>query len=60
MHFMENTPPHAGVIQHMGATVGPLKADLKVPMIATHDVGAFAADALLRLDFQGCQAQELL
>jgi uncharacterized protein YbjT (DUF2867 family) len=59
-YFMENTLPQAGVIQKMGATAGPLKADLKVPMIATRDIGNFVADQLLRLDFRGHQAQELL
>jgi uncharacterized protein YbjT (DUF2867 family) len=29
-------------------------------MIATRDIGAFAAEALLRLDFRGKQTQELL
>jgi uncharacterized protein YbjT (DUF2867 family) len=58
-YFMENTLPQAGVIQQMGATAGPLKPDLKIPMIATQDIGAFAADALLRLDFRGYQTQEL-
>ncbi|MBV8865709.1 MAG: NmrA family NAD(P)-binding protein [Acidobacteriaceae bacterium] len=59
-YFMENTLPQAGVIQHMGATAGPLNADLKVPMIATRDIGNFAADELLRLEFRGHQTQELL
>ncbi len=58
-YFMENTLPQAGVIQQMGATAGPLEYALKIPMIATQDIGAFAADALLRLDFRGYQTQEL-
>jgi uncharacterized protein YbjT (DUF2867 family) len=59
-YFMENTLSQAGVIQQMGATAGPLNAGLKVPMIATRDIGAFAADELLRLEFRGHQTQELL
>ncbi len=59
-YFMENTLPQVSVIQHMGATAGPLRPDLKVQMIETRDIGAFAADALLRLDFKGFQTQELL
>jgi hypothetical protein len=59
-YFMENTLPQAGVIQKMGTTAGPLNADLKVPMIATRDIGIFAADQLLRLEFRGHQTQELL
>ncbi len=59
-YFMENTLPQAGVIQQMGATAGPLNADLKVPMIATRDIANFAADELLRLEFRGQQGRELL
>jgi uncharacterized protein YbjT (DUF2867 family) len=59
-YFMENTLGQAGVIRQMGATAGPLKAHLKIPMIATRDIGTFAADELLRLDFRGHQTQELL
>ena len=59
-YFMENTLPQATVIQHMGVAAGPLRPDLKVPMIETRDIGAYAADALLRLDFKGFQTQELL
>ncbi len=59
-YFMENTLPQATVIQQMGVTAGPLRPDLKVPMIDTQDIGTYAADALLRLDFKGFETQELL
>ena len=59
-YFMENTLPQAGVIRAAGAVIGPLRADLKLPMIATKDIGAIAADALLRLDFRGHLTRELL
>jgi uncharacterized protein YbjT (DUF2867 family) len=59
-YFMENTLPQAGVIQQMGATAGPLNGDLKIAMIATADIGTFAADELLRLEFRGHQTKELL
>lgn len=59
-YFMENTLPQAGAIRQMGVTSGPLKPDLKISMIAVRDIGPFAGDALLRLDFRGYQAQELL
>ena len=36
----------------MHSAVGPLRADLKVPMIATQDIGAAAADALTELTFR--------
>jgi uncharacterized protein YbjT (DUF2867 family) len=58
-YFMENTLGQAGMIGAMGSTGGPIRADLKLPMIATHDIGVFAADALLRLDFKGHQTREL-
>jgi uncharacterized protein YbjT (DUF2867 family) len=59
-YFMENTLPQARIIRSAGAVIGPLRADLKLPMIATQDIGAAAADALLRLDFRGHQTRELL
>jgi uncharacterized protein YbjT (DUF2867 family) len=58
-YFMENLLPQAGVIKSIGSMVGPLKQDLPLPMIATRDIGAFAAEALLRLDFVQKSAQEL-
>ena len=57
--FMENTLPQAAVISTMGFVGGPIRSDLKLPMIATRDIGTVAAEALLRLDFRGKQTQEL-
>ena len=59
-YFMENTLAQIGIIQTMNITAGPLRADLKIPMIATRDIGAAAADALAGLDFNGKQTHELL
>jgi uncharacterized protein YbjT (DUF2867 family) len=59
-YFMENTLAQIGVIQTMGMTAGPLRADLTMPMIATRDIGAAATDALSKLDFNGKQIRELL
>ena len=58
-YFMENTLSQVGVIQKMGISVGPLRPDLKLSMIASEDVGAVAADQLLRLDFQQKSTREL-
>ncbi len=58
-YFMENTLPQASAIHKMGYTVGPLHPDLKVPMIATRDIGTAAADALLH-PARGTQTRELL
>jgi uncharacterized protein YbjT (DUF2867 family) len=59
-YFMENLLPQVGIIQNFGMTGGPLRGDLKVAMIATQDIGAAAADALLKLDFTGQPTRELL
>jgi uncharacterized protein YbjT (DUF2867 family) len=58
-YFMENTLAQVGAIQAMGKGGGPLRPDLKLPMIATHDIGAAVAEALLQLDFEGKQTREL-
>ncbi len=59
VYFMENTFAQAGIIDAMQVAAGPLRPDLKVPMIATRDIGEAAAERLLRLDFKGKQAREL-
>ena len=59
-YFMENLLAQSAVIKSFGVVGGPLRGDLKVAMIATRDIGAAAADALLKLDFNGKQARELL
>ena len=56
---MENLLPQAGVIKSIGSLAGPVKADLPLPMIATRDIGAFAAEALSKLDFVGKSTHEL-
>jgi uncharacterized protein YbjT (DUF2867 family) len=59
-YFFENHLSVISMIQMMGILGGALKADLKIPMIATKDIGAFAAERLLKLDFNGKQTQDLL
>jgi uncharacterized protein YbjT (DUF2867 family) len=59
-YFMENTLGQAEAIRKMGYAVGPLRGDLKLPMIATSDIGNKAAELLLALDFKGRQTHELL
>jgi uncharacterized protein YbjT (DUF2867 family) len=58
-YFMENTLGQGAAIRAMGKTVGPLRGDLKLPLIATRDIGEVAADVLLKLDFNGRQTREL-
>ncbi|MGB9448529.1 MAG: hypothetical protein WBR26_26290 [Candidatus Acidiferrum sp.] len=59
-YFFENHLAGINMIQMMGVYGGALKGDLSVPMIATRDVGEYAARRLLKLDFKGKQRQELL
>jgi len=59
-YFMENTLAQAAIIRMMGSSAGPLRPDLKIPMIASRDIGTAAADALLQLSFRGKQTKELL
>ena len=59
-YFMENLLPQAGVIKSMGGMAGPVREDLPLPMIATRDIGAYAAEALLKSDFAGKSTHELL
>ena len=51
-YFMENN--------HMGIFGNALLPDLKLPMVATRDVGIYAAQRLLNLDFSGKQTREVL
>jgi uncharacterized protein YbjT (DUF2867 family) len=59
-YFMENTLAQVGPIRTMGAGAGPVRPEVKLPMIATRDIGSAAAEALLQLDFKGKQTRELL
>src|SRR5579864_6590988 len=58
-YFMENTLAQIGVIKMMGVTAGPLRSDLKMPMIAARDIGVVAGERLLALDFSQQQTLEL-
>jgi uncharacterized protein YbjT (DUF2867 family) len=59
-YFMENNLAAIGMIHGMGIFGHALLPDLKLPMIATRDVGEYAAQRLLDLDFSGKQTRELL
>ena len=58
-YFMENVLPQVGVIQSYGMIGGPVRPDLALPLIATYDISAVAAEALLKLDFDGKRSREL-
>jgi uncharacterized protein YbjT (DUF2867 family) len=59
-YFFENHLSAISMIQMMGLYGGALKGDLQIPMIATRDIAAYAADRLLKLDFNGKTTRELL
>ncbi|HTP68625.1 MAG TPA: NAD(P)H-binding protein [Dongiaceae bacterium] len=59
-YFFENHLAGISMIQMMGLFGGALRPDLKIPMIATKDIGLYAAGRLWQLDFSGKQTQELL
>jgi uncharacterized protein YbjT (DUF2867 family) len=58
-YFMENTLPQVSVIRMLGSLAGPVTPTLKLPMIATRDIGNAAADALLGRELHGKQTREL-
>jgi uncharacterized protein YbjT (DUF2867 family) len=59
-YFMENNLAAIGVIHGMGIFGNALLPDLKIPMAATRDVGDYAGQRLVHLDFSGKQTRELL
>jgi uncharacterized protein YbjT (DUF2867 family) len=59
-YFMENNLAAIGMIHGMGIFGHALLPDLRLPMIATRDVGNYAAERLLDLDFSGKETRELL
>ncbi|HEX8991265.1 MAG TPA: NAD(P)H-binding protein [Anaerolineales bacterium] len=58
-YFMENTLAQADVIPQVGSCAGPLRSDLKLPMVCARDVGQIAGEELLDLDFHGQQIREV-
>jgi uncharacterized protein YbjT (DUF2867 family) len=58
--FMENFLLYIPLVHAMGFLAGGIEGDLKMPFIATRDIGERAADALLQLDFSGFSTRELL
>ena len=59
-YFMANNLAAISMIQGMGIFGHALRPELKLPMIATRDVGEYGARRLLDLDFSGKQTRELL
>ena len=59
-YFMENNLTAIDMIHGMGLFGHALLPDLKLPMIATRDVGDYAAQRLMDVDFSGKETRELL
>jgi uncharacterized protein YbjT (DUF2867 family) len=59
-YFMENNLAAIAMIHGRGMIAGALLPNLKLPMIATRDIGDYTAQRLLSLDFSGKQTRELL
>src|SRR3984957_17483952 len=59
-YFMENNLAAVDMIRRVGVFGHALLPHLKLPMIATRDVGDYGAQRLLDLDFSGKQTRELL
>jgi uncharacterized protein YbjT (DUF2867 family) len=58
--FMENLLMNVGSIRSTGSMGSALKGDMKMPMIATKDIAAYAAERLVRKDFTGKTVADLL
>jgi uncharacterized protein YbjT (DUF2867 family) len=59
-YFMENELSAIGLIQSSGILGSPLKADAPIPMIASRDIAAVAAEYLAAPTFTGHAVRELL
>lgn len=59
-YFFENFFGSLGMIKGMGINGGAQNADTRIPMIATRDIAAYAAQRLDALNFTGHAVQELL
>jgi uncharacterized protein YbjT (DUF2867 family) len=59
-YFMENLLANVDMIKRLNIMGSALRGDLKFPMIATKDIAGFIAEQLLRKDFSGASAKDLL
>ena len=59
-YFFENFYETLSLIKHQGINGGAIAADVPIPMIATRDIAAVAAQALKARDFKGVVVRELL
>jgi uncharacterized protein YbjT (DUF2867 family) len=59
-YFYENTFASLPLVRHQGMNGGALAPDVPVAMVATRDIGAAAAAALLARDFSGPTVRDLV
>lgn len=59
-YFFENLHATLPLVKHQGINGGALGPDVRIPMIATRDIGAAAAAAIGGRDFTGVAIRELL
>lgn len=59
-YFMENLLADIDMIKQMNIMGSAIRADMKMPMIATQDIARFAAERLLKKDFSGMTVKDLL
>lgn len=58
--FMENLLTNVDLIKSRNVNGSAIRGDLKMPMIATRDIAAVAADKLVKRNFSGSSIQELV
>jgi len=58
--FMENHLGSIGLIKHAGINGSSMRADIRLPMVATRDIAAVAAEILSGPTFTGVTVREIL
>lgn len=58
-YFMENLLWGIDLIKSKGINGDAMRGDIKIPMIATKDIAAYAADLLVKRDFTGSSVRYL-
>jgi uncharacterized protein YbjT (DUF2867 family) len=59
-YFMENLLANIDMIKQMNIMGSAIQGDMKIPMIATQDIAAFAGERLIKKDFSGMPVKDLL
>ncbi len=59
-YFMENLLTNIDLIKSRGIAGSAIRGDIKIPMIATKDIAAVAAERLVKKDFSGSSLEVLL